>query len=87
MKLSMLPIVQRTVKVREDIDQLLAAIETDAVQVIIRSTYQDSLMVDQVKPVIIAELKARRESLDRDLESYGVTLDNSPAVPCLRSAS
>lgn len=75
MKLAMLPIVQRTVKARNDIDELLAAIDLDMVQVIIRSTYQDDAMVALVKPVIVAELKARRTSLERDLESYGVVVE------------
>ena len=75
MKLSLLPIVQRAVKARGDIDELLACIDIDAVQVIIRANYQDDAMVALVKPVIAAELKARRAQIDRDLESYGVKVD------------
>ena len=75
MKLSMLPIVERTAKARDAIDLAIAAVEMDLVQVTIQGVYQDDAMVALIRPVVMGELKARRASLDRDLDSYGVKVD------------
>lgn len=72
MRLSMLPIVERTVAALGQIDKAVAAVELDIVQLSIEGVYQDTAMIARIRPVVLAELKGRRASLLRDLESYGV---------------
>jgi hypothetical protein len=72
MKLSMLPIVERTVQARERVERAIAGIEDNTLQVLILGEYQDDAMEALVRPVVLAELKARLCSLDRDLVSYRV---------------
>ncbi len=72
MKLSMFPIVKRTVEARERIENLIDRAEIGQLFVTVGGQQQDEAMSAVVKPVIIGELKARRASLDRDLEAYGV---------------
>lgn len=80
MKLSMFGIVKRTIEARERIENLIASAEIGHVFVTVGGTQQDEAMCAVVKPVVIAELKARRASLDRDLESYGVEVKGQAPI-------
>lgn len=72
MKLSMFPIVKRTIATRDQLEQLIAEVEIGRLQVSIAAQVQDEAMIALVKPVVLMELKGRLASLDRDLEAYGV---------------
>lgn len=72
MKLSMFPIVKRTIATRGQLEQLIAEVEIGRLQVSIAAQAQDEAMIALVKPVVLMELKGRLASLDRDLEAYGV---------------
>lgn len=72
MKLSMFPIVKRTIATRDQLEQLIAEVEIGRLQVSIAAQVQDEAMIALVKPVVLRELKGRLASLDRDLEAYGV---------------
>ena len=75
MKLSMLPIVERTVKARLRIDDQLAALNSDLLLIVVGGAQLDEAMAALVKPGVLRELTARKASLDRDLASYGVSVD------------
>lgn len=72
MKLSMFPIVKRTIATRDQLEQLIAEVEIGRLQVSIAAQVQDEAMIALIKPVVLMELKGRLASLDRDLEAYGV---------------
>ena len=72
MKLSMFPIVKRTIATRDQLEQLIAEVEIGRLQVSIAAQVQDEAMIALIKPVVLMELEGRLASLDRDLEAYGV---------------
>lgn len=74
----MFPIVQRTIRERERLLDLLAEVEIGRVHVSIGTQLQDEAMSALVKPVVLAELKGRIASFERDLESYGVAVGDVP---------
>lgn len=75
MKLAMLPIVDRTALALKKLEEDIAAVETDLCGVVIADRWQDQAMAAICRPVVLAELKARKASLLRDLESYGVKVE------------
>lgn len=75
----MFPIVQRTVEARGRIENLIAAVEIGQLNVSIGVHLQGDAMSAVVKPVVLAELRGRLASLDRDLEAYGVAV-KEPAL-------
>ena len=72
MKLSIFPIVKRTIATRDQLEQPNAEVEIGRLQVSIAAQVQDEAMIALIKPVVLMELKGRLASLDRDLEAYGV---------------
>lgn len=76
MKISMFPIVARTMRVRDDLLADIALVEDGKMGVTVHGRYQDEVMIAVCKPAVLAELKGRLASLDQDLESYGVRLDD-----------
>lgn len=75
MKLSILPIVDRTVMARRKAQSDLALVETDKFVVMIDGHPQDDALKSAAKSAIVAELTGRIASLERDLDSYGVQVD------------
>jgi hypothetical protein len=75
MKLAMLPIVGRTALALQKLEEDIAAVEMDLCGVVIADRWQDQAMAAICRPFILTELKARKASLLRDLESYGVKVD------------
>lgn len=75
MRLSMLPIVRRTVEARQQMLFLIDLVEKDDVSIAIGGVRMDEAMTALARPVILTELRARVVSLDRDLRSYGVQVD------------
>ena len=75
MRLSMLPIVRRTVEARQQTLYLIDLVEKDDVSIAIGGVRMDEAMTALARPVILTELRARVVSLDRDLRSYGVQVD------------
>lgn len=74
MKLSMLPIVERTVAARNKVLAELEAVKVNAFTVSINGDRQDMAMMAIAKPSIELELNSRLLSLNSDLESYGVAV-------------
>lgn len=80
MKLSMFPIVKRTIATRQQLEQLIAEVEIGRLQVSIAAQVQDEAMNALVKPAVLMELKGRLASLDRDLEAYGVQVKEPATI-------
>lgn len=81
MKLSMLGIVQRTVQARDLVQRELAALESGELVITLGGCPQDDAMKAVATPAIERELLGRIASLNRDLETYGVTVDHREPAP------
>lgn len=82
----MLPIVTRTVEALKTIENDITAIEAAEYELLIMgparvsSRYADRALCDAAKAGLLAELRDRKDALERDLESYGVTLKAAPLI-------
>ncbi|WP_338445940.1 hypothetical protein V5F89_12395 [Pelagerythrobacter marensis] len=72
MKLSMLPIVRRTAEALGRIDADIGIVESDLFDITFAGRYQDDALKAAAKAAILAELRGRKASLERDLQNYGV---------------
>lgn len=72
MKLAMLSIVQRTAEARSQVELDIRVVEGDMFDITFAGRYQDDAMKAAAKAAILSELRGRKASLERDLDSYGV---------------
>lgn len=77
MKLFLLPIVQRTAAALEHVENDIRAADLNLIGVTLGAKIQDDAMSHAVKAAVLAELRGRKASLERDLEGYGVTLERA----------
>jgi hypothetical protein len=78
LNITMLPMVNRINRARDEQVALLNAVEQggeDKLIVSIDGVRQDAAMAAVARPAVIAELRGRLASLDRDLEAMGVKVD------------
>lgn len=85
MRLSMLPIVERTNLARNAVNSQLQALAADQFVLTIGGDRMDDALRAVVKPALQRELAGRLASLNRDLESYGVTVDSDGPVALITS--
>jgi hypothetical protein len=77
MKLSMLGIVNRTADALRRVEEDIAGVELGMVFVTVGGRQQDDAMTAAAKGAILAELRGRKASLERDLDSYGVKVERA----------
>ena len=72
MKRSMRPIVKRTAEALVQVELDIEVVENSLFDITFAGRYQDDAMKAAAKGAILSELRGRKASLERDLESYGV---------------
>jgi hypothetical protein len=77
MRLSMLEIVKRTAFCRCRVLADLEAVREGKFRITIDGEPQDGAMMAIARPAIESELNGRLASLNRDLDSYGVKVDDA----------
>ena len=74
MRLASLPLANIAVGERRRLLALREAVESDKLQVVISSAYQDDAMVALVRPVLAREINARLHRVEAELKALGVEL-------------